>query len=41
LAAATVCVPAALGQTIALVAGFALVAGLLFIFARGKTAASG
>jgi UDP-N-acetylmuramyl pentapeptide phosphotransferase/UDP-N-acetylglucosamine-1-phosphate transferase len=37
LAAATVLVPTTLGDMLALVAGFALVAALLFAFARGKT----
>jgi hypothetical protein len=41
LATATVFVPALLSQTLALVAGFGAVAGLLFTFARGKSAAGG
>jgi UDP-N-acetylmuramyl pentapeptide phosphotransferase/UDP-N-acetylglucosamine-1-phosphate transferase len=41
LATATVYLPAVLSQTLALLAGFGAVAGLLFAFARGKPAAGG
>ena len=37
LAAVTVLMPTTLGDVLALVAGFGLVAALLFAFARGKT----